>query len=272
MRQVWSVFKPPLPFDPYHPTFRVQALFLCWYVKNEVAESQIGSWFPLDRHATTNFGHYVGLEHWNAEHWTAWFILGRQGTLDEHKVKSLVPTFTFTPSTQLLHALAYHKARMALVYFQSSHGPHKIQSDKELDIQVWLTPPSFSLLLPADCLNTRFLGVPRLCAVSNHPLYNCTSSFTSTWMIRCEGVVPPSLGLTAVSSDIRHLSSSHCKAASSLSWEYTWKNLFFFAGCRQLLLQLLFSRDCPHYRHCVSNISLALGDTFWKFIFSLNRA
>ena len=82
-----------------------------------------------------------------------------------------MPTFTFTPSTQLLHALAYHKARMALVYFQSSHGPHKIQSDKELDIQVWLTPPSFSLLLPADCLNTRFLGVPRLCAVSDHPLY-----------------------------------------------------------------------------------------------------
>ena len=61
--------------------------------------------------------------------------------LDEHKVKSLVPTFTFTPSTQLLHVLAYHKARMALVYFQSSHGPHKIPSDKELDIQVWLTPP-----------------------------------------------------------------------------------------------------------------------------------
>ena len=60
---------------------------------------------------------------------------------------------------------------MALVYFQSSHGPHKIPSDKELDIQVWLTPPSFSLLLPADCLNTRFLGVPRLCAVSDHPLY-----------------------------------------------------------------------------------------------------
>ena len=111
------------------------------------------------------------LERWNAAHWTAWYTLGRQGTLDEHKVKSLVPTFTFTPSTQLLHALAYHKARMALVYFQSSPGPHKIQSDKELDIQVWLTPPSFSLLLPADCLNTRFLGVPRLCAVSDHPLY-----------------------------------------------------------------------------------------------------
>ena len=83
----------------------------------------------------------------------------------------------------------------------------------------------------------------------------CTSSFTSTWIIRCEGLVPPSLGLTAVSSDIRHLSSSHCKAASSLSWEYTWKDLFFFAGCRQLFLQLLFSRDFPHYRHCVSNIS-----------------
>ena len=86
--------------------------------------------------------------------------------------KSLVPTFAFTPSTQLLHVPTYHKARMALVYFQSSHGPsifsklawplyifkahmalvyfqsshgpHKIQSDKELDIQVWLTPPSFS--------------------------------------------------------------------------------------------------------------------------------
>ena len=119
--------------------------------------------------------------------------------LDEHKVKSLVPTFAFTPSTQLLHVPTYHKARMALVYFQSSHGPsifsklawplyifkahmalvyfqsshgpHKIQSDKELDIQVWLTPPSFSWLLPADCLNTRFLGVPRLCDVSDHPLY-----------------------------------------------------------------------------------------------------
>ena len=58
----------------YHPTFRVQALFLLlatWYVKNEVAEAQIGSCFPLDRHATTNFGHYVGtLERWTLD-WTA---------------------------------------------------------------------------------------------------------------------------------------------------------------------------------------------------------
>ena len=73
--------------------------------------------------------------------------------------------------TKLAWHLYIFKAHMTLVYFQSSHGPHKIQSDKELDIQVWLTPPSFSLLLPADCLNTRFLGVPRLCAVSDHPLY-----------------------------------------------------------------------------------------------------
>ena len=210
-------------------------LLATWYVKDEVAESQIGSCFPLDRHATTNFGHYVGLEHWNAEHWTAWFILGRQGTLDEHKVKSLVQTFTFTPSTQLLHALAYHKARMALVYFQSSHGPHKIQSDKELDIQVWLTPPSFSLLLPADCLNTRFLGVPRLCAVSDHPLYIFVYIYVNDTLWR--------RGASIVGANCRFFRYSPLKLITlqsriiSIIGIYLKRPFLFFAGCRQLFLQ-----------------------------------
>ena len=112
MRQVWSVFKPPWPFDPYHPTFRVQALFLCWYVKNEVAESQIGSCFPLDRHATTNFGHYVGtLERWTLDSlihtWTTRHTGWTQG-------KIFGPNF-------YIHA--FYSAVACPCISQSSHGP-----------------------------------------------------------------------------------------------------------------------------------------------------
>ena len=62
--------------------------------------------------------------------------------------------------------LAWH------LYIFKAHMAHiKFSLTKSWTFKSGFTPPSFSLLLPADCLNTRFLGVPRLCAVSDHPLY-----------------------------------------------------------------------------------------------------
>ena len=125
MRQVWSVFKTPWPFDPYHPTFRVQALFLCWllatwYVKDEVAKSQIGSCFPLDRHATTNFGH------WNAEQLDSYSGGDNAHNCCTQDLKLLLsPNFTFTPPTPSTFCMSLHITKLTWhLYIFKAHMAH----------------------------------------------------------------------------------------------------------------------------------------------------
>ena len=233
----------------YHPTFRVQALFLCWllatwYVKNEVAESQISSCFPLDRHATTNFGHYM--EHWNVGHWTAWFILGRQGTLTGWTQGKIFSHNFYIPSlnsavacpciSQSSHGPSIFSKLAWHLYIFKAHMAHiKFRLTKSWTFKSGSPPPSFSLLLPADCLNTRFLGVPRLCAVSDHPLY--------IFVYLCVNYTLWRLGASIVGANCRFFRYSPLKLITlqsriiSIIGIYLKRPFLFFAGCRQLFLQ-----------------------------------
>ena len=105
--------------NPYHPTFRVQALFLCWYVKDEVAKSQIGSCFPLDRHATTNFGH------WNAEQLDSPSGDNAHNCCTQDLKLLLSPNFTFTPPTPSTFCMSLHITKLAWpLYIFKAHMAH----------------------------------------------------------------------------------------------------------------------------------------------------